>query len=236
MTKATPAVKTVDKKTVSEIFRRFQEQNPAPRSELEYTNSYTLLVAVALSAQATDVGVNKATQKLFPLADTPEKMLELGEDGLRECIRTINYFNTKAKNVIALSEKLIENFGGKVPMDIDALQTLPGVGKKTASVVMNVAFNVPRIAVDTHIFRVANRIPLVHTRTPLETQAPLEKLIPKEYLLHAHHWMILHGRYVCKARKPECARCIISDLCRYPAKDILLSRMQITRPGRQSQQ
>ncbi len=211
--------KIVDRKTLVEIFRRFEEQNPHPKSELEYTTPFTLLVAVALSAQATDTGVNKATRKLFALADTPHKMLELGEAGVRDCIRTINYFNTKAKNIIALSQKLIDDFKGDVPKDIDALQTLPGVGKKTASVVMNVAFGVPRLAVDTHIFRVANRIALVHSKNPLATQEPLEKLIPKEYLLHAHHWLILHGRYICKARKPDCTRCLINDLCQYPAKE-----------------
>lgn len=215
---APASVKPVDHKTLVEIFRRFHEQNPEPKGELEYTNSFTLLVAVALSAQATDVGVNKATRKLFPLADTPQKMLALGEDGVRDCIRTLNYFNTKTKNVVALSRKLVDEFNGVVPDDIDALQTLPGVGKKTASVVVNIAFGEPRIAVDTHIFRVANRIPLLHSKTPLATQAPLEKLIPKEYMLHAHHWMILHGRYVCKARKPDCTRCIINDLCRFPGR------------------
>lgn len=215
---APPSVKPVGRKTVIEIFGRFRERDPEPKGELEYLNPFTLLVAVVLSAQATDVGVNKATRKLFPLADTPQKMLELGEDGVRECIRTINYFNTKAKNVIALSRRLVDEWDGRVPEDIDALQTLPGVGRKTASVVVNIVFGNPRIAVDTHIFRVANRIPLLRTRTPLETQEPLEKLIPKEFLLHAHHWLILHGRYVCKARKPECESCIIADLCRYPAK------------------
>ncbi len=214
------SVKPVDKKTLVEIFRRFHERDPEPRGELNYSSPFTLLVAVALSAQSTDIGVNKATDKLFALADTPHKMLALGEDGVKECVRTLNYFNTKAKNVIAMSKKLIDDFSGRVPDDIDALQTLPGVGKKTASVVVNIAFGDPRIAVDTHIFRVANRIPLVRTKTPLETQAPLEKLIPKEYLLHAHHWMILHGRYVCKARKPDCTRCLINDLCRYPAREI----------------
>lgn len=215
---APPSVKPVGRKTVVEIFSRFRERDPEPKGELEYLNLFTLLVAVVLSAQATDTGVNKATRKLFPLADTPQKMLDLGEDGVRECIRTINYFNTKAKNVIALSRRLLEEWDGQVPHDIDALQTLPGVGRKTASVVVNIVFGNPRIAVDTHIFRVANRIPLLHTRTPLETQEPLEKLVPKEFLLHAHHWLILHGRYVCKARRPECESCIIADLCRYPAK------------------
>lgn len=215
---APPSIKPVGRKTVIEIFSRFRDRDPEPKGELEYLNPFTLLVAVVLSAQATDTGVNKATRKLFPLADTPQKMLELGEDGVRECIRTINYFNTKARNVIALSRQLVEEWDGKLPHDIDALQTLPGVGRKTASVVVNIVFGNPRIAVDTHIFRVANRIPLLHTRTPLETQEPLEKLVPKEFLLHAHHWLILHGRYVCKARRPECEACIISDLCRYPAK------------------
>jgi len=215
---APPSVKPVSRKTVVEIFSRFRDRDPEPKGELEYVNPFTLLVAVVLSAQATDVGVNKATRKLFPLADTPQKMLELGEDGVRECIRTINYFNTKAKNVIALSQRLVDEWDGRVPEDIDALQTLPGVGRKTASVVVNIVFGNPRIAVDTHIFRVANRIPLLKTRTPQETQEPLEKLVPKEFLLHAHHWLILHGRYVCKARKPECETCIIADLCRYPAK------------------
>jgi len=215
---APPSVKPVSRKTVVEIFSRFRDRDPEPKGELEYVNPFTLLVAVVLSAQATDVGVNKATRKLFPLADTPQKMLELGEDGVRECIRTINYFNTKAKNVIALSQRLVDEWDGRVPEDIDALQTLPGVGRKTASVVVNIVFGNPRIAVDTHIFRVANRIPLLRTRTPQETQEPLEKLVPKEFLLHAHHWLILHGRYVCKARKPECETCIIADLCRYPAK------------------
>ncbi|NIX76011.1 endonuclease III [Microvirga terricola] len=212
--------KPVDKATVIEIFRRFEAANPHPEGELEYVNPYTLLVAVLLSAQATDVGVNKATRLLFPLADTPQRMLELGEEGVREKIKTLNYFNTKAKNVIAMSKRLVEEFGGAVPRTMEELTSLPGVGQKTASVVMNIAFHIPHIAVDTHIFRVANRIPFVHTKTPLETQAPLEKLVPDEFKLHAHHWLILHGRYVCKARTPECPRCPINDLCRYPAKTL----------------
>ncbi|MBF9233763.1 endonuclease III [Microvirga alba] len=212
--------KPVDKATVLEIFRRFEAANPHPEGELEYVNSYTLLVAVLLSAQSTDVGVNKATRALFPIADTPEKMLALGEEGVRERVKTLNYFNTKAKNVIAMSKRLVEEFGGEVPRSMEALTTLPGVGRKTASVVMNIAFRIPHIAVDTHIFRVANRIPFVNTKTPLETQGPLEKLVPDEFKLHAHHWLILHGRYICKARVPECARCLINDLCRYPAKTL----------------
>ncbi|MGO4706057.1 endonuclease III [Microvirga sp. 2MCAF38] len=210
--------KPVDKATVVEIFRRFEAANPHPEGELEYVNPYTLLVAVLLSAQATDVGVNKATRLLFPIADTPQKMLAIGEEGVRERIKTLNYFNTKAKNVISMSKRLVDDFGGAVPRTMEELTSLPGVGQKTASVVMNIAFRIPHIAVDTHIFRVANRIPFVNTKTPLETQEPLEKLVPGEFKLHAHHWLILHGRYVCKARVPECARCLINDLCRYPAK------------------
>jgi endonuclease-3 len=212
--------KPVDKATLIEIFRRFHAADPEPRGELEHTNAYTLLVAVALSAQSTDVGVNKATRNLFPIADTPQKMLDLGEAGLRERIKTLNFFNTKAKNVIATAKRLVEEFSGNVPDSVEVLETLPGVGRKTASVVVNIAFRNPRIAVDTHIFRVTNRIPLAITRTPLDTQVALEALIPDEYRLHAHHWLILHGRYICKARRPECWRCPINDLCRYPDKTI----------------
>jgi endonuclease III len=212
------APKPVDRATMLDIFRRFHEASPEPKGELEHANPYTLLVAVALSAQSTDVGVNKATRNLFPIADTPQKMLALGEEGVRERIKTLNFFNTKAKNVIALSRRLVEEFGGAVPNSVEILETLPGVGRKTASVVVNIAYGDPRIAVDTHIFRVSNRIPLAVTKTPLETQAALEALIPDQYRLHAHHWLILHGRYVCKARKPECWRCPINDLCRYPDK------------------
>ncbi|MBZ6076706.1 endonuclease III [Microvirga puerhi] len=212
------APKPVDRATVLEIFRRFRDLNPEPKGELEHTNPYTLLVAVALSAQSTDVGVNKATRNLFPMADTPRKMLALGEEGLRERIKSLNFFNTKAKNVIAFSKRLVEEFGSKVPNSIDILETFPGVGRKTASVVVNIAFGNPRIAVDTHIFRVTNRIPFAITRTPLETQEVLEALVPEEFRLHAHHWLILHGRYICKARRPECWRCPINDLCRYPDK------------------
>jgi endonuclease III len=210
--------KPVDRATLVEIFRRLHDLNPEPKGELEHTNPYTLLVAVALSAQATDVGVNRATRGLFPVADTPQKMLALGEEGLRERIKTLNFFNTKAKNVIAFSKRLVEEFGGEVPDSVEILETFPGVGRKTASVVVNIAFGDPRIAVDTHIFRVTNRIPFAITKTPLETQVALEALVPDEYRLHAHHWLILHGRYICKARKPECWRCPIGDLCRYPDK------------------
>jgi endonuclease-3 len=212
--------KPVDRATLIEIFRRLKEANPEPKGELEHTNPYTLLVAVALSAQATDVGVNKATRELFRIADTPQKMLALGEEGLRQHIKTLNFFNTKAKNVIALSKRLVEELGGEVPNSVEILETLPGVGRKTASVVVNIAFGDPRVAVDTHIFRVTNRLPLAITKTPLDTQVALEALIPDEYRLHAHHWLILHGRYICKARKPECWRCPVSNLCRYPDKTI----------------
>ena len=216
--KAKRLPKPVDREALTEIFRRFHAINPEPKGELEHVNPYTLLVAVVLSAQSTDAGVNKATRLLFPVADTPQKMLALGEEGLREAIKTLNFFNTKAKNVIALSRRLVEEFDGEVPDDVAVLETLPGVGRKTASVVVNMAYRIPRIAVDTHIFRVANRIPLVRTEAPLDTQDALERIVPQEYLLDAHHWLILHGRYTCKARKPECWRCPIVDLCRYPDK------------------
>ena len=203
---------------ILEIISRFQSANPEPKSELEYVNPFTLLIAVVLSAQATDAGVNKATRTLFAKADAPEKMLALGEDRLREAIKTIGLFRNKAKNVIALSRKLVEDFDGRVPDNREALESLPGVGRKTANVVLNVAFGQPTIAVDTHLFRVANRIGLSDGKTPLAVEQDLERVIPKEFLHYAHHWLILHGRYVCKARKPECPRCLIADLCLYPAK------------------
>lgn len=205
---------------IREIFRRFAAANPNPRSELEYHNPFTLLVAVVLSAQATDAGVNKATRQLFKIADTPEKMLALGEDRLREAIKTIGLYRTKAKNVIALSQELVSNYGGKVPRDREALEKLPGVGRKTANVVLNAAFGDPTIAVDTHVFRVANRTGLASGSTPLEVERQLEQVVPPEYLKNAHHWLILHGRYVCKAKKPECPRCLIQDLCAYEAKTL----------------
>jgi endonuclease-3 len=208
-----------------EFYRRLAEADPAPETELHYRNPYTLLVAVALSAQATDVSVNKATAALFAEVDTPEKMVALGEPRLREHIKTIGLYNTKAKNVIALSEQLIRDHGGTVPADRDALEALPGVGRKTANVVMNVAFGAPTIAVDTHIFRVGNRTGLARGKTPLAVELKLEKATPAPFLSHAHHWLILHGRYVCKARKPECWRCIVADLCAFkpktpPPKDV----------------
>ncbi|MDE3750082.1 endonuclease III [Methylobacterium radiotolerans] len=212
------APEAVDPATLAEIFRRFQAAEPEPKGELHYVNPFTLLVAVVLSAQATDRGVNLATGPLFAVADTPEKMLALGEDRVRDFVRTIGLFNTKAKNVVALSRILVDEHGGRVPASLEALQVLPGVGAKTASVVLNIAFGVPRIAVDTHIFRVSNRIPLFVGATTDKVQAGLEAIVPDSYRLHAHHWLILHGRYTCKARKPECPRCHIADLCRYPSK------------------
>ena len=205
---------------LAEIFRRFAEAEPEPKSELQYTSPFTLLVAVVLSAQATDAGVNKATPALFALADTPEKMVALGVDKVTELIRTIGLFRTKAKNVVALSEKLIADFGGAVPASREALVTLPGVGRKTANVVLNVAFGRPTMAVDTHIFRVANRTGIAPGRDPLAVELALDKRVPDPYRRHAHHWLILHGRYICKARKPDCARCLIADLCAYPAKTV----------------
>ena len=200
------------------LFERLAADRPAPRTELTYTNPFTLIIAVLLSAQATDVGVNKATARLFAMADTPEAMLALGEDRVREAIRTIGLFRNKAKNVIELSRLLVERHGGQVPADRDALEALPGVGRKTANVVLNEAFGQPTIAVDTHIFRVANRTGLAPGKTPAEVEALLERVVPTEFVQGAHHWLILHGRYVCKARKPECWRCVIADLCRFRPK------------------
>ncbi len=205
---------------IEAIFARLAAANPHPKGELHYTNPFTLLVAVVLSAQATDAGVNKATPALFALADTPAKMVALGEERVREAIKTIGLFRGKAKNVVALSRLLLERHGGEVPRSREALTALPGVGRKTANVVLNIAFHQPVIAVDTHIFRVSNRLPLAKGATPEAVEAGLERVVPEKYLLHAHHWLILHGRYVCKARKPECPRCIISDLCRFKGKTI----------------
>ncbi|RYE04208.1 MAG: endonuclease III [Sphingomonadales bacterium] len=206
------------KAEVVEFFARLAEENPHPETELEYSNPYTLLVAVALSAQSTDVGVNKATRRLFAEVDTPEKMVALGEEGLKEHIKTIGLFNTKAKNVIALSEALIRDHKGEVPEDRDALEKLPGVGRKTANVVLNTAFGHETFAVDTHIFRVGNRTRLAPGKTVLAVEQKLEKVVPQPFRLHAHHWLILHGRYTCKARTPECWRCIVADLCPYRPK------------------
>ena len=203
---------------VEELLRRLAEANPEPKSELHWTNPFTLLVAVVLSAQSTDKGVNKVTKDLFRQVDSPQKMLALGEERLREAIRSIGLYPTKAKNIIALSKILLEKHAGQVPRSREALEELPGVGRKTANVVLNVAFGAPTIAVDTHIFRVANRTGLAPGRTPLEVERNLLKVVPEKYRLHVHHWLILHGRYVCKARKPDCRHCIICDLCRWQEK------------------
>jgi endonuclease III len=206
------------KEQIFDFFSRLAEANPAPRTELEYGNDYQLLVAVVLSAQATDVGVNKATRALFRQVHTPQEMVDLGEEGLKQHIKTIGLFNAKAKNVIALSEILVRDFGGEVPHDRDVLTTLPGVGRKTANVVVNTAFGQEAFAVDTHIFRVGNRTGLAPGKTPLAVELKLEKRVPGPFRCDAHHWLILHGRYVCKARKPECWRCIVADLCRFKPK------------------
>ena len=203
---------------VETFFDRLAAALPEPKGELEYTNPFTLLVAVVLSAQATDAGVNKATGPLFAAASTPAAMAALGEEGVKRYIRTIGLFNTKAKNVVALSRQLVEQHGGEVPRDRDVLETLPGVGRKTANVVLNVAFGEPTIAVDTHIFRVANRTGLAPGKTPRAVEDRLEQVVPPQRRLHAHHWLILHGRYVCKARKPDCPVCVVRDLCAYEPK------------------
>jgi len=217
-----PSSKTLPRplprKTIEEIYARLAAADPEPKTELNYTNAYTLLVAVVLSAQATDKGVNKATKALFAVADTPQKMLELGEDKVREYIKTIGLFRTKAKNVIALSQRLVECYDGQVPQDREALESLAGVGRKTANVVLNVVFGMPTMAVDTHIFRVANRTRMAPGRNPLEVEKALLKTLPEKYATHAHHWLILQGRYTCLARKPRCWLCIIADLCAYKDK------------------
>ena len=208
----------MSKREVEEFYRRLKETRPIPQTELEFENPFTLLVAVVLSAQATDAGVNKATPALFAAADTPARMAALGEERIAHFIRTIGLFNTKAKNVAALSRILVEKYDGEVPREREALEALPGVGRKTANVVLNVAFNEPTIAVDTHIFRVANRTGLAPGKTPLAVEQGLEARTPRQYKQYAHHWLILHGRYVCRARKPDCPVCVVADLCRYPAK------------------
>lgn len=209
------------KADIEEFFRRLSAAMPEPETELQYVNPYTLLVAVVLSAQATDKGVNKATGPLFAIVDTPEKMVALGEARLTDYIKTIGLFRTKAKNVIELSRMLVELHGGEVPHDREALEALPGVGRKTANVVLNVAFGEETMAVDTHIFRISNRTGLAPGKTPLEVELKLNKCIPKPYRYHAHHWLILHGRYVCKARAPDCPTCIVQDLCAFKAKTVL---------------
>ena len=206
------------KDEIKEMFRRFSIQRPEPKGELEHVNPFTLVVAVALSAQATDAGVNKATRALFAIADTPQKMLDLGEEKVREYIKTIGLYRNKAKNVIALSHMLIDDFGGVVPQSRDNLVKLPGVGRKTANVVQSMAFGIPTMAVDTHVFRIGNRLRLGPGKTPDDVEDILMKRIPEEYLYHAHHWLILHGRYCCKARKPECDKCVIADICKSKEK------------------
>jgi endonuclease-3 len=208
------------KSQIEAFFGRLAAADPSPTTELNYANNYTMLVAVVLSAQATDVGVNKATAKLFKIADAPQKMLRLGEGGVTEHIRTIGLYRNKAKNVIALSRQLIDLHGGEVPHDRAALEALPGVGRKTANVVLNTAFGEPTIAVDTHIFRLSNRTGLAPGKNVVEVETKLLKRVPAQYRQHAHHWLILHGRYVCKARKPDCPRCIVADQCQYKAKTI----------------
>jgi endonuclease III len=205
---------------IGKFFAKLAAKNPDPRTELAFINPYTLLVAVVLSAQATDVGVNKATEPLFKRVDTPEKMLQLGEAKLRDAIKTIGLFNTKAKNVMALSRILVEKHGGQVPKDRESLEELPGVGRKTANVVLNVAFGEATIAVDTHIFRLGNRTGLAPGKTPLEVELGLIKRVPEKWLLGAHHWLILHGRYICKARKPLCPICPVKAYCTFPAKEL----------------
>lgn len=207
------------KSDVAEFFRRLKALNPDPRSDLDYTSNYTLLVAVVLSAQATDIGVNKATKSLFPVADTPEKMLALGIDGLIGHIKTIGLYNSKARHVMGLSRILVEEHGGIVPGDRAALERLPGVGRKTANVVLNIAFGEPTCAVDTHIFRVGNRTGMAPGKNPLEVEKALLRVIPADYAHGAHHWLILHGRYVCKARRPDCMNCSVADLCAFRGKE-----------------
>ncbi|WP_323020900.1 endonuclease III [Pararhodobacter sp.] len=210
----------LDYLTLKEIFRRFQAAEAEPKGELDHTNAFTLLVAVALSAQATDVGVNRATKALFPIADTPEKMLALGEDGLIEHIKTIGLYRNKAKNVIRLSQILVDHYGGEVPSSRAALQSLPGVGRKTANVVLNMWWGVPAQAVDTHIFRIGNRTGICPGKDVETVERAIEDNIPAEFQQHAHHWLILHGRYVCKARKPNCPACLIRDLCPFEEKTL----------------
>ena len=217
-------VKTRLAERAAKIFERLAAVSPAPRTELDYVNPYTLLVAVALSAQATDVSVNKATKPLFAIVDTPAKMVALGEEKLREHIRTIGLFRNKAKNVVALSQALIERHSGETPHDREALEALPGVGRKTANVVMNVAFGADTIAVDTHVFRVGNRTDIAPGKTPRAVEDGLMQVVPARFLPHAHHWLILHGRYTCKARAPECGRCVIEDLCEWKGKTTLLAK------------
>jgi len=212
------------KKNITVFFKRLLKINPKPTTELNYTNNFTLLLAVVLSAQMTDIGVNKATKKLFDLADTPEKILKLGENKIKNLIKTINFYNTKAKNIIKISTILIKNFNSSVPKTREKLQTLPGVGRKTANVILSVAFKKPTIAVDTHIFRVSNRTKIALGKKPIDVELGLEKNVPKKYKKNAHHLLILHGRYICKARSPECYRCAVNDLCLFENKNFNLKK------------
>ena len=209
---------------VKTFFKRLSKKNPSPKTELNYTNNFTLLIAVLLSAQMTDIGVNKVTKKLFSIADTPEKIIKMGELKIKSIIKSINFFHTKARNIINLSKILIKNFKSQVPRTRQELETLPGVGRKTANVILSVAFNKPTIAVDTHIFRLSNRTKIAKGKTPLDVEKGLEKNIPKQYKQHAHHWMILHGRYVCKARNPKCYECVVSDLCLFEKKNFIVKK------------
>ncbi|MCL4165989.1 UNVERIFIED_CONTAM: hypothetical protein GTU68_053679 [Idotea baltica] len=206
------------KSDIEEIFKRFAENKPSPKIELDYDSPFTLLVAVVLSAQSTDKGVNRATPKLFEVADTPEKMAELGEESLKEYIKTLGLFNNKAKSIIAMSKMIIANYGSEVPSTLEELQKLPGVGRKSANVMLNSIWGEATIAVDTHVFRVSNRIGFCKAKNPLQTEMALLKKVPKEWKDRAHHWLVLHGRYVCKARKPECGRCLINDICKFKDK------------------
>lgn len=210
----------MNKKEISTIFKRFRQHHPHPTTELMFSNSFELLVAVILSAQATDTSVNKAIQKLFPIANTPQAILKLGVNQLKHYIKTIGLYNAKANNIIKMCQILIDKYDSKVPTTREALESLPGVGRKTANVVLNIAFNKPTIPVDTHVFRVSNRIGLVHAKTVLETEKELLKVVPKEYLHHAGIWLVIHGRYICVARKPKCPQCFIRDLCEYPNKTV----------------
>ena len=214
------ALRQLTEAEIDEVFRRFRKANLHPKTELQYVNPFTLLVAVVLSAQATDAGVNKATPALFALADTPAKMAALGEDRVRHLVKTIGLYRNKAKNTVELSRRLVAEHGGEVPRTREALEALPGVGRKTANVVLNVAFGEPTIAVDTHIFRVGNRTGLAPGKTPFDVEMKLEQVVPAKYKLHAHHWLILHGRYTCLARRPLCETCIIADLCQWPGKTV----------------
>lgn len=227
-------VKLLTRAGIEDFFARLKKHIPDPKTELQYKNPYTLLVAVALSAQATDKSVNKATEPLFKTVDTPEKMVALGETKLANAIKTIGLYRGKAKNVIALSKILIDKHGGQVPKDREALQELPGVGRKTANVVLNVAFGEPTIAVDTHIFRVSNRTGLAPGKNVLEVELGLEKRVPEKYRLHAHHWLILHGRYTCVARKPLCPTCVVRDLCNFPdkTKELPPEKTKVPKPSK----